>query len=80
MVKALTETISSQAPKKMTIFGATEAIRVMSSLKPTFNEPYMVLSRKFEGRLEPKDHGQIIRVMQWNVLAQGNYGTQSKIL
>ena len=64
----------------MTIFGATEAIRVMSSLKPTFNEPYMVLSRKFEGRLEPKDHGQIIRVMQWNVLAQGNYGTQSKIL
>ena len=55
----------------MTIFGATEAIRVMGTLKPTHNEPYVLLSRKFEGRVEPKETGQIVRVMQWNVLAQG---------
>ena len=55
----------------MTVFGSYAAIRTLQTMKPTFNESYLLLSRRFEGRVKPKEDGQVFRVMQWNVLAQG---------
>ena len=55
----------------MTVFGSYDAIRTLKSMKPTFNESYLLLNRQFEGRVKPKEVGQIFRVMEWNMLAQG---------
>ena len=55
----------------MTVFGSYDAIRTLKSMKPTFNESYILLNRQFEGRVKPKEVGQIFRVMEWNMLAQG---------
>ena len=56
----------------MTVFGSHPAIRALATLAPTGStDTYALLSRRFEGRTEPKGPGQIVRVMQWNMLAQG---------
>jgi hypothetical protein len=55
----------------MTVFGSQAAIRSLLTLKPTFNENYLLFSRRFEGSIKPKPDGQVFRVMQWNMLAQG---------
>ncbi|XP_063679808.1 nocturnin-like [Bolinopsis microptera] len=67
-----TSTAPSEPPaKEMTVFGHHAAIRSLHTMKPTFNESYLLLTRQFEGRVEPKKEGQVFRVMQWNMLAQG---------
>ena len=68
-----TSTAPSEAPaaQEMTVFGHHAAIRSLHTMKPTFNESYLLLTRQFEGRVKPKKEGQIFRVMQWNMLAQG---------
>ena len=57
---------------EMTVFGAPSgAIKTLSSLKPTNTEPYVIYPRKWVTCTTPKEQGQVFRVMQWNVLAQG---------
>ena len=59
----------------MTIFGSNNAIKTLGTLHPTYKETYNILSRRFEGGIPPKGVGQVFRVMQWNVLAQGLTGS-----
>ncbi|KAL5260708.1 hypothetical protein ACHWQZ_G010759 [Mnemiopsis leidyi] len=67
-----TSTAPAQVPAaEMTVFGSYAAIRSLQTMKPTFDESYLLLSRRFEGRVKPKEEGQVFRVMQWNMLAQG---------
>ena len=55
----------------MTVYGSYNTIRALHTIKPTFNENYLLFSRRFEGSIKPKNEGQMFRVMSWNMLAQG---------